>query len=130
MQHASDEAARRFELALRRLNMSVERAGAEDRLIDYWIALETLFVSDARGEIRYRARTRISKYIGSSLAERRQIADSLGTSYTRRSEVVHGDRAKPDLGELTDTTGEILRQSLKTILVDGVAPDVEALDLG
>ena len=130
MEAQDSEESRRFSLALRRLNASAERISSEDKLIDYWVALETLFVSDARGEIKYRARTRIARYLEDGLVPRRELAKTLGDSYNRRSEVVHGDRPKPDLSDLTDRTGEILRRALRRMLEQGRTVDLEGLDLG
>jgi hypothetical protein len=122
--------ARRFSLALRRLNASVERFSIEDRLIDYWVALETLFASDSRGEIRHRARTRIARYLETDLEARRACAKTLGDSYSRRSEIIHGDTPKPNMADLTRDTGDILRRALRRMLETGIILDVDELDLG
>lgn len=127
---ADTEARRRFDLALTRLNTAAQRASIEDRLIDYWIALETLFAHDGRAEISYRARTRVARYISDNIDERKQIAQTLSRSYDRRSKVVHGDKPKADLAGLTTETGEILRRALRRMLESGEAIDVEMLDLG
>ncbi len=93
------------------------------------MAIEALFVSDSRGEIKYRARNRLARLLGQSLEERQAIAKVLGTSYDRRSQVVHGDQPKPDLASVTDETGEILRAALREALVRGSSLNVENLDL-
>ena len=67
--HGSTFEQRRFELALARLNIAGTRRSIQDRLIDYWIALETLFAHDSAGEITYRCRTRISRYVATDFAD-------------------------------------------------------------
>jgi Apea-like HEPN len=124
------EARRRFELALNRLNTSAGRFNPEDRLIDYWVAIESLFANDGRAEITYRARTRVARYVSEQLAERKKIASLLSRSYTRRSAVVHGDPPKPDLQQVATETGEILRRALRRMLESGKQVDVDVLDLG
>jgi hypothetical protein len=130
IEHGNDEAKRRFELALGRINSAAQRVSVEDRLLDYWIALETLFVPDSRGEISFRARTRVARFVSEEIAERQQIAETLSRSYDRRSKVVHGDKPKADTSELTNETGEVLRRALRVMLEKSEAIDLAELDLG
>jgi hypothetical protein len=130
IEHGNDEAKRRFELAVGRINTSAERVSTEDRLIDYWIALETLFVPDSRGEISFRARTRVARFVTADLAERKQISETLSRSYDRRSKIVHGDKPRADTPTLTNETGELLRRALRKMLEEGEAVDLGELDLG
>jgi hypothetical protein len=130
IEHGDDEAKRRFELALGRINTAAERVSIEDRLIDYWIALETLFVPDSRGEISFRARTRVARFVTLDLAERERISETLSRSYDRRSKIVHGDKPKADTPTLTNETGELLRRALRRMLDEGEEVDLGGLDLG
>ncbi len=88
-------------------------------------------INDARGEIKYRARTRVARYLEDDVGPRREIGKRLGDSYNRRSEIVHGDASKPDLSELTEQTGEILRRALQRMLESGgIGRSRGAQDLG
>jgi len=112
-----------IDLSLRRLNGSTERIQDEDRLIDYWIALESLFTPDGTSELRFRASLRIAAFIGHTRAERVQIYDDMRLSYDWRSCIVHGDQKhakslgkKRGIAEVTRYTGKYLRDALKAIL--------------
>ena len=48
---ADDLTDRSLALALERLNNSYHRAKDEDRLIDYWVGLEALFLRVKEGEL-------------------------------------------------------------------------------
>jgi hypothetical protein len=125
-----DEAGRRFELALSRVNTAAQRRAIEDRLIDYWVAIEALFVPDSGGEISFRARTRVARFITTDLEERKRITKTLSRSYGRRSQVVHGDTPHGDTPTLTQETGELLRRALRSILEEGTLFELDELDLG
>ena len=109
-------------LALKRFGDTAERMSAEDKLIDYWIALESLFAPEASSEIRYRAALRIASFLGEE-EERTEIYRDIGLSYDFRSAVVHANRGrlanlekKVTLSEMTERTRGYLRRALLKIL--------------
>ena len=113
----------KVKLALKRFGDTAERLSAEDKLIDYWIALESLFAPETSSEIRYRAALRIASYLGGG-EERTKIHKDIGLSYDFRSAVVHGnrkqlanlERRKATLSDITERTRGYLRRALLKIL--------------
>ena len=107
-----------IQFALRRLRTAASRFRAEDRLVDYWIALESLFADDAQTEVTYRASLRIAAFIGDTGDERVTLRAQLKKSYDLRCKIVHGSsklRAS-DLKEQTQFTKAVLRRSVQRIL--------------
>ena len=109
-------------LALKRFGDTAERMSAEDKLIDYWIALESLFAPESSSEIRYRAALRIASYLGEG-EERSKIYRDVGLSYDFRSAVVHANRGrlanlekKATLAGIMGRTRGYLRRALLKIL--------------
>jgi Apea-like HEPN len=106
-------------LAIRRFNDAATRERAEDRLIDYWIALESLFTPDKSTELKFRAALRIGAYVGATPDERVEIYKFICISYDRRSQVVHGtEKKKPkqSIEDIAARTGEYLRRALRQVL--------------
>lgn len=111
-------------LALRRWDMTTERLNEDDKLIDYWIALESLFTPDSKQEVKYRASFRTAAYIGDTPQEREEIYTNLKNSYDLRSKIVHGiipkTKHKSDAeavkSKLIGKTRSFLRRALLKIL--------------
>lgn len=122
----------RILLARTRLDDSHSRFRLEDKLVDYWIALETLFAHDGTQELKFRATLRIARLIGESKEERLQLFEELKASYTLRSDVVHGgdpgSKKRQGLPEVVDQTGEALRRSLRWCLDHGTSPRLQDID--
>ena len=104
-------------LALRRWNTVFERFDEDDALIDYWIALEGLFVPDTFQELRHRSAFRIGAYLGEAPDQREQIYKELLDSYDLRSKIVHGGvPTNKRKTELINITRSYLRRALVQIL--------------
>ena len=88
--HLRENHDQRITLAVRRWGSAIERPHFEDRLIDYWIALEALFSPSDNQEIKYRAALRIATLLGDTPDERVQLYDAVRHSYDWRSTLVHG----------------------------------------
>ncbi len=71
----------------------------------------------------------MARYLEDDVEARKSLARTLATSYDRRSRIVHGDKPKPDISEVTRQTGEILRRALRRMLEGNRKVDLEALDL-
>jgi hypothetical protein len=115
----------RAALALARWNTAGDRLTQEDKLIDYWIGLESLFVPDTNEELSYRTALRIAAFLGSDGAERQRIYKEMKDSYSLRSRIVHGSMSKRRRGknrtpseasELINLTQANLRRALLKIL--------------
>jgi hypothetical protein len=110
-------------LALGRWNTGIERERDDDRLVDFWIALESLYVTDGTAEIRYRAGLRLAAYLGDTGDERLELLKDIRHSYDWRSAIVHGGTnkyekysKKRNLADTTNLTGAVVRKTLLKLL--------------
>jgi hypothetical protein len=128
-----------LELALRRFNGAYARGPVEDRVIDVWVALEALFAPDATTELRFRASSRIARFLGEDQDDRVDMQRFLRLSYDVRSHFVHGgvpeafEKKVADAGGfagVADRTEGILRRALHQWIRDPQSPKtiVESLD--
>ncbi len=116
----------RFALAMRRFEDSYEKGVIEDRLIDFWIALESLFVPDGdAGELTLRAAIRLTHFLDTSHSEG-ELFTRVKQSYRARSKIVHGKESSVEPG-LVSETEEWVRQALRRFLAAGRVADDEAL---
>jgi len=106
-------------LALRRYNSALDETQFDDKIIDFMIALEALFSSDAR-ELRYRLSLRVASFLGEDDKEKEEILEFMKKAYDARSEIVHGGIFKPfrldgklyDVNQTSHRLGEVTRLSL------------------
>ena len=116
----------RFELAMRRFMGAYEKPFGGDRLIDYWIALESLLMPEpSAGELSYRASLRGACFISDH--ERAVVFEHLRNSYKARSKFVHGVPGEVD-GDTVARTEAYLRKVLLGCLRLGMTPKREMLD--
>ncbi|NGQ96338.1 hypothetical protein G3578_14325 [Brevibacillus sp. SYP-B805] len=110
------------QLAYSRYMLSLEKESWEDRLLDLWIALESLFVPDGKkGEIMYKLRYRIAYYFADSFAQRQRLADFIKHSYNHRSEIVHsGKMMGSELKKEVRTLRKLARAALINLYLEGV----------
>ena len=125
-------------LAIRRLSLSGTRASVEDRLIDYWVALEALFLRDMNQELSMRASQRIAVYLRDAGPGRAEVLDAMRLSYAWRSAVIHGVSPKAEskkdrltLEQATERTEGYLRETLvRSLLTEpltqSLASDLDA----
>ena len=115
--------------AVSRFNLAYERQSDEDKLIDFWVALEGLFLQGEKGELSFKGAVRIAHYLGQSPAERWRLYQEAKRSYTVRSKIVHGERvdeAKLEAGR--SQTEEIIRAALRAVVLDPKSLDLDSLD--
>jgi hypothetical protein len=123
-------AARGLRVALDRFNYAYERTRPEDKLIDYWVALEALFLRRSEQlELGYRAALRIARFLGEDSGYRVTLFKTMKKSYNARSRVVHGDPLPRDIADTTAFTEEVLRKALRSSVLSGSVPDPDKLDL-
>jgi hypothetical protein len=116
--------AKNFDLAFRRWSGATDRLDEVDRLIDYWIGLEALFMPDMEGELSFRVSLRVAAFLGSTPDQWEKIYKEIRHSYKWRSSVVHGSSVnkKRDLDkegtlrEITIKTKEYLRSALLRLI--------------
>jgi len=102
--------------ALRRFDLSYTRMLAEDRLVDGWIALESLFSDPTkRDNIAERLAEEISRELRSDEIARRKLQDKIRRGYYEvRSRVVHGDPVPPQqVATVAMRTDGLLREALR-----------------
>jgi Apea-like HEPN len=113
------------DLAISRWSSGISRQRNEDRVIDYWVGLESLFCADSTSEIRFRAGLRIAAFLGETPDERQQLHQRMTASYDWRSALVHGGESQirrlSTHGPLTllgieEVTRSALRNSILRIL--------------
>lgn len=130
-------ADRRLTVAEKRLTDSVFGSSPEDRLIDEWIALEALYLkSGESSELSYRSSLRIARHLGSTFEERSALKRQMHRSYGLRStRGVHGSavaahRSDRDdgLAEIEQVTAAVLRRAIRQCLIEGAAPNLEAIE--
>lgn len=76
-------------IAAHRFRDSFDKSDSADRLLDYSIALESLF-SSAGDSISYRLPLRAAIFLGNETQERRRIFEILSAAYKQRSKIAHG----------------------------------------
>jgi len=120
---------KRLPVALERFRLAYERARPEDKLIDYWIALEALFSPPDSREVTYRIALRAAYFIASLPEEREQAFTALRDHYGTRSDVVHGRKPKRDVKVAAEAVEEYLRRALRKIVSDPARFRPKQLDL-
>ena len=112
------------DLALTRWSAAADRESDDDRLIDYWISLESLFTSaDATTEVTFRAALRIAAWLGGPPDRIQETFEDIQRSYDWRSAVVHAAsnrrahlEKKHPLKDIAARTRDYVRDSLLKIL--------------
>jgi len=84
-----------IEIAVERFDYATLRRRPEDKLTDYIVALEALFLgANEKAELEYRLALRLATLIGESGQERVHIRRILKSAYAQRSSIVHGKKLK------------------------------------
>jgi hypothetical protein len=110
-----------WKIALERFCDAVDRTRADEALVDYWIACESLFGEDVEiGELTYRLSLRIAHFLDSNPTERERIRAVIKEAYRVRGRLLHGAR-KTNPTELTEQTlamKEITKRAISRCLED------------
>jgi hypothetical protein len=121
---------RTLEAAFHRFELSYERVDPEDRLIDHWVAMESLFTEN-EPQLSRSASQRLAYFIEPGHRPKRlKVYKDAKASYKLRSTIVHGDAVydPADVAESTVQTEEYLREALLKCLRSSRPPDKTALD--
>lgn len=117
----------RFSRAMRRFMGAYDERSEPDKLIDYWVTLESLLLPDGKqGELRFRGALRAAWFTAKP-EERKEAFKEVLNSYDARSNVVHGE-AKPVMSSILGETEERLRKILRRCLELGRVPSKEQFD--
>jgi hypothetical protein len=110
-----------LEVPIRRFIFGIERAKGLDELIDYMIALESLYLRDNM-ELKFRFSLRMATFMSKSSIQHGEIFNLMKTAYNVRSKIVHGgkwkeikkelDKGGYSLGSLLEGVEDILRDSI------------------
>lgn len=100
----------RFKVALRRLSLGIERENLEDKLIDYMIGLEALYLPDGNAELSFRLSVRAA-FLLSSKIKRKNTYNFLKKMYNVRSSIVHGNKYELNIEDIKKLE-ELLRKSV------------------
>ena len=115
--------------AVSRFNLAYERQSDEDKLIDFWVALEGLFLRKEMGELSFKGAVRIAHFLGQSTDGRWRLYQEAKKSYTVRSKIVHGERVdEAKLEAARSQTEEIIRAALRAVVLDPKSLDLVSLD--
>jgi len=90
-------------VAIRRFSQANERTSVEDKIIDYLICAEALFLSSGgsfQGELKYRLSHRVAMFIENDTEKQREMFKFMQKAYDVRSAIVHG--ATPKLPKKED----------------------------
>ncbi len=103
---------------LRRMGMANTRVSLEDKLLDAFIALEAMVLSDSgeRGELSFRMSIRLARFLSANSKERQDIFHKSRKAYDLRSTVVHGGQLKPSDKELIPEFLEIAAKATRKYL--------------
>ncbi len=87
---------KKIEYAIKRFRHSIERYSPDDpeRLLEYAIALEAIYLSDSsteRNELTYRLRLRAARFLEESYKDRDKLFQLIGNLYSLRSRIAHGE---------------------------------------
>ena len=113
-----------LKMAIERFNFAYEKRSQEDKLIDYMISFESLFMKENL-ELRHRLSVRVSRFIKGEYNERKELFSDFKKIYDIRSKIVHGESINhknltklkvESLSELVSKVEEQLRVSIKKII--------------
>lgn len=81
-------------IALRRFNLGIEEFDVEDKMIDFMISFEAMFLQN-EGELKFKLSNRVAVLLGKTSGEREIIREIINQSYQWRSDIVHGNPKHP-----------------------------------
>lgn len=115
--HVESEKNTRFIVATRRLSSGNERPGLEDKLIDYMIGLEALYLPDGNQELSFRLGLRTALVLETEAKKQKETFNFVKQAYNTRSSIVHGSKYKLDETIIERVEG-MLRLSIKKWIED------------
>ena len=124
-------------IPIERWMKSLQQSDPTDQLIDIAIALESLYVTDSRGEVSFRFALHAAWHLGKDKKERRDLQRFFSKLYQARSDIVHTGSLRrrtakdlPDLAEAVTKAQDLCWQGIDAVLTTGKKPDWASLVLG
>ena len=90
-------AQRRVVNAIKRHYLAETRLTVEDKLIDYMIAAESLFLDSDKDELSYRLSMNAAAWCSSTINSKKSVFELFRKAYAARSKVVHGSQIEGDV---------------------------------
>jgi len=114
-------------IPLKRFNETYQRIDPEDKLVDYMISFESLYLSgEEKSEMAYKLAHRVSLLLHKEEEKRKETFLEMKKAYSLRSQIVHGGKIKsikiPKLGkeytvsEFVQKIEKYLRSSIRLFL--------------
>lgn len=103
------------EIAITRFNYAAEKEPWGEKLVDYIIALEALFLRDNK-ELTYKLALRTAIFLSDDSKERNIIREDIKNAYNLRSKIVHGDFIESGEKGLITKIEEYVRTSINLFL--------------
>lgn len=114
---------------LRRLGVATSRAFPGDRLVDLWVALDSMFNRDDENRLaRQRIAQRVGRLFGATRDEQKRLNRELPRSRDVRNAVVHGraDHTDAEVEDTIATADEVMRRSLVALAAEQRRIDLTA----
>ena len=105
------------ELSADRLSYVVERRNIEDKVLDCFIGLESLYLPDGNAELSFRLSLRIAKALEKTSKAQEDLFRFIRQMYSKRSKLAHGAIVEVQEEELTKLEN-VLRTSVQMYLDD------------
>jgi len=125
--YASIQKPKNLENAIKRFNYGLQSLNFEDRVIDFVIALESLFGSSE--EITYKISIRIALLFGQNEFDTECLRNFMKNLYNLRSKIVHGDDVTKTLRKIKITENRA-KQRLGIITRDSIVAYLYLLESG
>ena len=116
---------------------SMAEENLTDQIIDVGIALESLYVPDSQGEVKFRLPLHAAWHLGANRTERQKLREEFRQIYDARSDVVHtgqlrGKRAKSsfDVSTFVSRAQELCWRGITSIIEEGEIPNWSNLIMG
>jgi len=115
-------------LPMQRLTRAVRRLSKVDSAIDLGIALESLFLndlSDDRGELTFRLKLRVAKYMEKEITKREEVFRLIGDLYRLRSIAIHTGRVpnalrKRNTPEILNNGYSLVADAIRRFVKSGI----------
>jgi hypothetical protein len=104
-------------LSSKRLSYVFERRNIEDKLIDCFVGLESLYLPERNPELTFRLSIRVAKMINEDSVSQKKLFEFIKDMYAKRSKVAHGSNVDVSPEEISQLEN-ILRSSIKRYLFD------------
>lgn len=124
--------------AVARLNFGTSRGNPEDKIVDYYVGFESLFLNDNNPELKYRLALFVAHWLGTDALDRKKIYKMISKGYDQRSKIVHGGNPKQtinidgsdlSISQQAELVEAYLRSAVKKFIVECDTNDENEIQL-